>query len=177
MFPVIGSLFFKAAHRRPKQSTKSGIPTLVVAGKSLETGAPGAPQWGRKVNPKLFFSVDVVLNKTHGLGSPTGVFGMLGVSTAGKPSSSLIQNTFQVLISVSWGGGGGGGKETHQHLRICRLWGTARCAAQLSLLRPRVHQCSGNTGIINLPKSQPPQSSDIAVPACTIDFKACKYCS
>lgn len=92
-------------------------------------GAPDAPQRGRKLNPKLFFSVDVVLNKTHGLGSPAGMFGVLGVSTAGKSSSSLIQNTFQVLISVSFGA-----RETestwkasrpHWHLSIRCLQGTS----------------------------------------------------
>lgn len=76
---------------------------LVVAGKSSETGAPDAPQQGRKLKPKVFFSVNVVLNKTHGLGGSAGMFRVFEVSTTGKSSSSLIRNTCQVLISVCFG--------------------------------------------------------------------------
>lgn len=134
-----------------QQNRKTEIPTSVVAGKSLEVRVPDAPQQGRKLNPKQFFAINVVLNKTHGSGSPAGVFGVLGVSTAGKTSSSLIQSTSQVLISVSLVVG----KETrstctaslpHQHLGTQHLQGIAHSSAQLSL-----HRHPGNTGIMNLP--------------------------
>lgn len=91
---------------------------FVVAGKSSETGAPDAPQRGRKLKLKFLFSVDVVLNKTQGLRGSAGMFRVFEVSTSGKSSSSLIQNTCQVLIfSLFWG------KSNTKHLQsILPCW-------------------------------------------------------
>lgn len=150
---------------------------FVAAGKSSETRAPDALQRGRKLKPKFLFPVDVVLNKTHGLGGSAGTFRVFEVSTTGKSSSSLTQNPCQVLISVSFGA-----RATQSTFKASCLVGISRSAAARAPqtaqhAQPQAHRYPGSRGIVILPHSHPPQPSDVAVPTRTIDFKACKCCS
>lgn len=146
---------------------------FVEAGKSSETGAPDAPQRGRKLKPKFLFSVDVVLNKTHGLGGSAGMFRVFEVCTTGKSSSGLVQNTCQVRISVCFEA-----KATQSTCEASCLVGVSgSAAAGAPQTAQHAQEHPGNRGIMSLPDSHPLQPSDVAVHTHTIDFKACKCCS
>lgn len=150
---------------------------FMVAGKSSETRAPDAPQRGRKLKPKFLFSVNVVLNKTHGLRGSAGMFRVFEVNTTDKSSSSLIQNTCQVLISVCFGARAT--QSTCKASCLTGILGSAAAGAPQTAqhARPQVHRNPGNRGIMSLPDSHPLLPSDVAVPPRTIDLKPCKCCS